>query len=357
MKFIAYGSTSCVVILACIFSLCFVPSSSFVIPQGRTSILSGSIAPRITQLEQSQSWDGDDLRWSKRIRRVIARRLNRIGETPVRDALIVANIGAYVYQAINSLVYLIAAYPSHWPSWELMSDAMFDPGATIGPFTRAFLFSAHLGTQQPHRYVSSGFLHGSLLHLTCNLYSLQQMPNWLETGLGWPLYLTTYLMGIVGGNYAHARYTMDEYTACLGASGGIVALAGLAFIALTKMGNQPATSTLLKNMAALLVLGILVPSVSNTAHIGGFISGCIMGLLFSPGYRKSYSLRRKNSYIVDTAPKDFRQAMGFGLVPNDRSPIPLAVLWAGIVLFLSTDRRFQYMPTLVWKGLTRPGSL
>lgn len=372
-------STRCILIWACLLSFFrVVPSHSFVVvphlrrtpeesslvhPSSRRIVLqpppqpTRRPGPTILWGHKVRSWEGDDLRWSKRIQRLMERRWGTMGETPVRTALILINIGAYLYQVINSLGYLIVKYPSHWPSWELCSDALLDPGATMGPLTRAFVFSARLGSQQPHRYVSSGFLHGSLLHLICNLYSLQQMPNWLETGLGWPLFLTTYIMGIVGGNYAHARYTMDDYTACLGASGGIVSLAGLAFMALAKMGNQRATSIILKNMTALFVLGILIPSVSNTAHIGGFLSGCMMGLLFSPGYRKSYSLRRKNSYIVDTVPKDFRQAMGFGLVPKERSPVPLAILWAGIVLLVSTDRRFQTMPTIVWKGLTRPGSL
>ncbi|KAI2509791.1 hypothetical protein MHU86_4644 [Fragilaria crotonensis] len=353
---------------ACLLSPCFIaPSSSFTIVTRQSRCLHSyhhyglgrSIKlPFDGHKLGSINWDGDDLRWSERLRRRIESRLEKGTETPLRDALIASNIAMYIYQAINTLCYLKVTYPSYWPSWSMISDAILDSGSTIGPLTRAFMFSAHLGKRQPHRYLTSGFLHGGLLHLIGNLYALHEMPNWLETGLGWPLFVTTYLVGIVAGNWAHARSApMDEFLVGIGASGGIVALAGLAFVSLAKMKNQPATLQILKNVAALLVLGAVIPSVSNAAHIGGFISGCFMGLAFSPGYRKSYSLRRQNAYNVDTAPKDFRRAMGFGIVPNDRAPIPLAVFWAAVVFYVSTDYRFRNTPVLVWRGLIRPGSL
>lgn len=316
---------------------------------------------RQTRLEQykssNNSWDGDDRRWTRVLKRRIESRIEEGTETPVRDALIVSNIAMYVYQVVNTLRYLIVKYPTYWPSWSMLSDTILESGAAVSPLTRAFMFSSYLGKRQPHRYLSSGFLHGGLLHLACNLYTLQQMPTWLETGLGRLLFVTTYMVGIVAGNFVHARYAMDEFLGCLGASGGIMALAGLTFMALAKMGNKPASSKILKNVGALFVLGAVIPSVSNASHIGGFLSGCVMGLVFSPGYRKSYSLRRKNSYDTDTAPRGFRQVMGFGVVPKDRPPIPLAVLWAVFAFYASTDPKLQGMPQIVWKGLTRPGSL
>lgn len=357
--------------VACLLSLCFIiptPTSSFAIRTPFRCTTSSATDESIykgycghvrfdSHRLGSINWDGDDLRWTERFRRRIETRWEKGTDTPVRDALIASNIAMYVYQAINTLYYLKATFPSYWPSWSMISDAVLESGTTIGPLTRAFMFSAHLGKRQPHRYLTSGFLHGGILHLLGNLYALHEMPTWLETGLGWPLFVTTYVVGIVAGNGAHARYAMDEFLIGIGASGGIVALAGLSFVALAKMKNQSGTMQILKNVAALLVVGAVLPNVSNAAHVGGFLSGCLMGLLFSPGYRKSYSLRRQNAYNVDTAPKDFRKAMGFGIVPKDRAPIPLAVLWAAVVFYISTDYRFRNTPALVWRGLIRPGSL
>ena len=307
--------------------------------------------------QKGDFWDGDDLRWSSRLTRRIANRFKTKRNTPVRDAIMVSNAVMYCYQAITTLRYLVHTYPSFWPSWDLLSDSLADAGSVMGPLTRSFMFSAFLGRKEPHRYITSGFLHGGIIHLTCNLYTLQKMPKWLETDLGWPLFLTTYLIGIVAGNYCHARYIMDEFLGSLGASGGILALSGLSFTALAKMNNKPATLQVLKNTAVLILLGLLVPNLSNAAHIGGFISGSLMGLFFSPGYRKSYSLRRKNSNSVDTASKEYRQVMGFGIVPNDKPPLPLGSLWALLLVYAFLDRRLRLMPRLIWRGLTLTGSL
>jgi membrane associated rhomboid family serine protease len=302
-------------------------------------------------------WDGDDLRWSSRLTRRIAKHFKTNRNTPVRDVIIFSNVMMYCYQAATTLRYLVHTYPSFWPSWDLFSDSCIDAGSVMGPLTRSFMFSAYLGKKEPHRYITSGFLHGGIIHLACNLYALQKMPKWLEIDLGWPLFLTTYLTGIVVGNYFHARYIMDEFLGSLGASGGILALSGLSFIALAKMNNKPATLQVLKNTAFLILLGILIPDLSNASHIGGFISGSLMGLFFSPGYRKSYSLRRKNSNSFDTASKEFRQVMGFGIVPNDKPPLPVGALWAFFLVYAFNDRRFRLMPKLIWRGLTLRGNI
>jgi membrane associated rhomboid family serine protease len=271
---------------------------------------------------------------------------------------VVTNVVAYIWQAINTLNYLRAKFPAHWKTqtWSMISDAVIDSGGTAGPLMRDFMFSPFLGKRQPHRYLTAGFLHGGILHLLCNMYALRQMPDWLETGLGWPLFITTYIVGVVAGNYFHARSAMDEFLGCLGSSGGIVALAGLTFISLGKMGNKSGSAEILRSMGTLFVFGVFIPSMSNASHIGGFLSGCAMGLLFSPSYGKSYSLRRKNSVTIDTAPRDYRQAMGFGVVPNGKPLVPLWMFWAVALVYASSEPRLLAMPGLVWKGLTNPGA-
>ena len=250
-------------------------------------------------------------------------------------------------------------YPSLWPSqaWSMFADSFIDSSGTLGPLTRDFLFSPYSGRRQPHRFVTSGFLHGGIFHLCLNMAALTQMPTWLETGLGWQLFSTTYLVGIITGNLFHQRSAMDEFLPCLGSSGGIVALLGLSFVALGKMGNKPASAQILRSIGALLLIGFMFPSVSNASHLGGFLAGCVMGLLFSPGYRKSYSLRRKNTVQLDTAPRDFRQVMGFGIVPKKNPPLPLWTLWAVALVYASTNTRVQNAVLLIWKGLCRPGSV
>lgn len=307
----------------------------------------------------SSFWDGDDRRWSRRLRRRVFRFDGISTETPVRDGIVVTTVAAYIWQALNTLKHIRSQFPEYWSTqaWSMISDAVIDSRGTVGPLMKDFMFSPILGMRQPHRFLTSGFLHGGVLHLACNMYALRQLPDWLETGLGWPLFVTTYIVGVVAGNYFHSRAAMDQFLYCLGASGGVVALTGLMFISLGKMGNRQGTAEILRSMGGLFAIGAIIPSMSNASHIGGFLGGCVMGLLFSPGYGKSYSLRRKNSVTIDPAPRDYRQVMGFGVMPNERPPVPLWMFWAVALVIASSQPRLMSMPQLVWRGLSSPGSL
>ena len=139
---------------------------------------------------------------------------------------------------------------------------------SMGPF---FLDYAHqpypLSHFQRHRYLSSGFIHGSLLHLGMNLRAMLSLPSWLENGIGKGVYLSAYLVAIVTGNIAHTLTTVGDWRAssslCIGASGGICGLYGLMLASLLKMGNNNAAVYVTKQMLWLLLYGFLIPGISN----------------------------------------------------------------------------------------------
>ena len=155
---------------------------------------------------------------------------------------------------------------------------------SMGPF---FLDWAHqpypLSHFQKHRYLTSGFLHGSLVHIGMNMRALLSLPSWLEHGLGKGLYLSAYVVAIVTGNIAHTLSSMSGRAAaslCIGASGGICGLYGLMLASLMKMGNGDAVYYVAKQLMWLLAFGVLVPNVSNAGHIGGFLGGWLVGFIF-----------------------------------------------------------------------------
>jgi hypothetical protein len=209
--------------------------------------------------------------------------------------------------------------------------------------------------------LTSGFFHGGIIHLLINLDTLRRQPSWLETGLGAPLYLTTFLSSIVAGNVGCAMGVNDDLfgqSLCLGSSGGICGLYGLLYASLIRMGNRGAASRIARGMAILFLSGFFVEGMSNTSHLGGFVCGLVMAVLFSPSYKKSYSLRRKNSVEYDPSPRDFRQAMGFGVMPSERGMIPLPLFWGVMgVLFVLAKPKFRAIPALLFKGLLFPGSV
>lgn len=308
-------------------------------------------------------WDGDDLRWFSRWRRRLFRTyrspLDR--SQPARNSLVAVNVLFYSYQVINTIQWIIQKYPAYWPrqAFPIIFDALMGSTST-GPLTRDFIYTSALARIQPHRYLTAGFLHGGILHLVLNMDALRRIPNWVETGLGSGLFLTTFLVSVVAGNLGHTYISPDGMAgnvACLGASGGICGLYGLMYVALVKMGNDRASSQVIRGMGRTLLYGLLISKISNAAHIAGFLSGIASGILLAPSYSKSYSARRKWSLEVDMHPRDYRVAMGFGVEPSRRGKIPLALIWLGALVYCIINPRLRVAPQLILKGLLKPGSL
>jgi hypothetical protein len=108
----------------------------------------------------------------------------------------------------------------------------------------------------------------------------------------------------------------------------------------------------------MILSGFFVESISSMSHIGGFLCGIAVAVFFAPSYRKDYSMRRKNSAEYDPAPREFRQAMGFGVMPTQRGILPLSLLWVvAVFLLVATRPEFRQIPALVAKGLLFPGTL
>ena len=231
-----------------------------------------------------------------------------------------------------------------------------------GPY---FLDYAHqpypLSHFQKHRYLSSGFLHGSLLHLFMNMRALIQLPSWLENGIGKTVYLSAYLIAIVTGNIAHTLTTVGSSrasSALIGASGGICGLYGLMLSSLMKMGNADATYYVCKQMIWLLLYGFLIPNISNAGHVGGFIGGWLVGYLFGPGYERSYTLNRSGGLSRDSADWEFRQMMGPGIYPSkNRAIFPLKYLMYGIGALIVARPELRTVPISLIQGIISPGSL
>lgn len=227
--------------------------------------------------------------------------------------------------------------------------------SSSGPFTMDFIFSQTLGKFQPHRFLTAGFLHGSLLHLFFNMRYLSKLPLWLEYGLGRSLYLTTYLISIICGNIAHYITNNVRASACLGASGGICGLNGLMFILYRRMNRPQQSWAVFRNMAFLLFLGLIDSNISNASHIGGFLGGMVVAILCSPNFRKSYVAKRK-VWFDDDSDERLRRIMGPDLV--ETAPLlDLRYLWGGILLFCFYNPKLRAIPFLIVQGLIHPGSL
>lgn len=234
---------------------------------------------------------------------------------------------------------------------------------SLGPFTMDFVNQRILTRLQPHRYITSGFLHANMIHLLFNMRYLWTLPRWLEdnggtgNGLGgWLLYLTVYLLSIIIGNIASDYFLTSGVTfttLCLGASGGICGLNGLLCALFYKMGNNRDCIDVFKNMGFLLLFGYLMEGVSNSSHVAGFVTGIIMGFLFGP----TYSLKStKYRILTDEDPLDYRVAMGSGLSP-DAPFVPLRYLFGALSMIFFLKPEIRNIPSYIFKGVTEPGLL
>jgi len=134
------------------------------------------------------------------------------------------------------------------------------------------------------RLFTCTFLHGGIMHLFANMYGLLFVGIFLEPRIGRIKFAVIYILtGILAS--ASSLWWHDS-TVSVGASGAIFGLYGL-FLALMLTKVYP------KEFSKALLLGILIfvgfnlimgltGGIDNAAHIGGLLSGFIIGVILSP---------------------------------------------------------------------------
>lgn len=135
------------------------------------------------------------------------------------------------------------------------------------------------------RLLTSAFLHSSFVHLALNMVSLYFLGSFAEAQFGWSRFLALYLVSSIAGSLAYLYFGSFTDPA-VGASGAIFGLLGGVFGFAMRRGTfslqNPVIAQLLLLTALNLFLGATIPSVSNTAHVGGLVGGLVYGWLFAP---------------------------------------------------------------------------
>lgn len=131
------------------------------------------------------------------------------------------------------------------------------------------------------RFITPMFLHGGLMHLLFNMFSLFLFGPELERLTGKVRFITVY--GLAGLFATVATYFLQplEYLH-VGASGAIFGVFG-AYGALLYYGGR-ALPQLKQIILPILVISVimtfLTPNINVTAHIAGMITGFLIGLGF-----------------------------------------------------------------------------
>ena len=156
-------------------------------------------------------------------------------------------------------------------------QTLVDMGALYGPLT--------VLKGEWWRLFTAMFLHGGMTHLLMNMFSLYLIGRGMEMYFDTRSYLTIYLFsGLLGGLVS---LYMHSNSVGVGASGAIFGVFGaLAGFFLAHRDKIEAHSkAFMKDFGIVLginlVLGLSIPSIDVSAHIGGLIIGLIGGFVIS----------------------------------------------------------------------------
>ena len=150
------------------------------------------------------------------------------------------------------------------------------------------------------RLITNFFVHIGVMHLLLNMYALLFIGLLLEPYLGKARFVAAYfLTGIIA---SLTSLYLHDLTISAGASGAIFGMYGVFLAMLTtnfieKSQRKPLLISIGIFVAYNLMYG-MKGGIDNAAHIGGLISGLIMGYCFYPSLKKPESTNLKYSTIV-----------------------------------------------------------
>jgi rhomboid protease GluP len=192
--------------------------------------------------------------------------LHKLQEYPLTYSIIGINIFLFLISAILSRSIV-----------DMDMQTLVDMGALYGPLT--------VLKGEWWRLFTAMFLHGGMTHILMNMFSLYLIGRGVEVYFEKKAYVAIYLFsGLIGGL---ASLYMHPNSVGIGASGAIFgvfgALAGFFLAHRDKIATH--SREFMKDFAVVLglnfVLGLSIPSIDVSAHIGGLIIGLIGGFVIS----------------------------------------------------------------------------
>ncbi len=185
-----------------------------------------------------------------------------IAGAPVTIVLLAANFGIYAAFALMGGGFMNAD-PQTLIRW----------GSNFGPYT---------SDGQWWRLLGAAFLHGGLIHLLVNMFTLYDVGQLCERLFGTRRYLTLYLLsGLLG---SAASLWWNPMVNSVGASGALFGVLGATFVYMLDKRNGVPVSIMTAHATSMgvfivygVVNGLAKSGIDNAAHIGGLIGGAILG--------------------------------------------------------------------------------
>ena len=205
----------------------------------------------------------------------------RLPQRPVTATLLALCVLAYAATFVGALV----SAPDPWETatrslWSLegSEEILIKLGAL--DLTRVWVDG------EWWRVLTSGLLHGSLLHLVLNMMALGSIGDWVEHAWGSRRSAILFVLTSVAGCLASLLWC--ESRMVVGASAGVLGQAGALWVA--RRFGTPALQTALAPVSVLslgilillcLSLGTVIPGIAQAGHVGGLGMGLILGALMA----------------------------------------------------------------------------
>jgi rhomboid protease GluP len=192
-------------------------------------------------------------------------------EAPVTTVLLIANILLF---GVSWVMTMQAGQAGGLRTlWGMSGEASYQLGASLPIF---FFLQDH----QWWRLVTAMFLHGGLIHIGFNMMNLMQFGPALEELYGSSRYLFLY---VVTGALGFVASALTGHFS-IGASGALLGLIGAMLAVTTKRGGsfmRDLRSRLITSVVILFLIGFWGGlGIDNSAHIGGFAVGFVIGKIF-----------------------------------------------------------------------------
>ncbi len=193
-----------------------------------------------------------------------------------------ANITSVIVLVINVAFYLAEVIlTSRFGRTSLMD---IDPRAA---FLLGSEFPQLVNQGQWWRLITAGFLHGGLLHIAMNSWSLFILVTEVEQFYGTARFVVAYVVSTFLGFYFAYRVG----TPALGASAAAFGMFGIMLAMGLRERANPLVQAVRAHYAQWLVIGLvlsLAPGISLAAHLGGLLGGFIIGAVGGlPGVRNA----------------------------------------------------------------------
>jgi membrane associated rhomboid family serine protease len=145
--------------------------------------------------------------------------------------------------------------------------------------TESLLFAKYPGYSTLTRAITSGFAHSTsdILHIVFNMWSLYVVGRILEPALGKLKFILLYFLSLFGGAIG-VLLLAPEMASVVGASGAIFGLMA-SLIIVYRMMKADARQIII--LVAINFVISFTPGIAWEAHLGGFIVGGLITLVYA----------------------------------------------------------------------------